>query len=91
MLNDIEFLEELWIGYMLNSHDIARLNSIKNKLAEALKTSHNTGSPKLPDQNSIGNALRDMRAGQGAFVTDIEWGALSFIYEFIVRQLRASA
>lgn len=59
--------------------------------AELAQRSDNTGSPKLPDKNEIGNALRDMRAGQGAFVTDLEWGVLTFVYDFIVRQLRAGA
>ena len=68
--------------------------NVEQENAEALKPSHNTGSPKLPEWKEIRNALPPAPADWGCdeetSVEIFEYGAQS-AYDLIVRQLRAGA
>jgi hypothetical protein len=89
------------MAYCNKVAEIARVCSLHDKcsllkgrppcaiLAEAHSAAPNSASTKLPDSQEIRNALVEMRARQGSVVSDLEYGVLAFVYDYIVRQLRA--
>lgn len=57
----------------------------------APSASTNTGSPKLPEWDEVRNSYLAYLSDKGQYMMPIGMDSVRWVYEFIVRQLRAGA